>query len=459
MSKAQNPETITAMASLTELPNELVLDIISQLEYDRPTLVSFAKTSRHFYDMTQSFVFRHVELSNDKSIPNQLLRGKAMLLDRSFSTNPDLLKNVWSCDRVVDETGRGHMNRKEEWEFLELERFERYPNLKEAIFYYQFVRRRTLDLSLPTSTYVFDSATTQRLKSIKLVTPHRSGINACIRLQNLRTLILQDCDPRQLNVEGSSSSVRQLHILTTENFNSQYFNGETAIRPGAIGKLLISFPALRQLCIRASLGIWLYLGNQGDPGFLEVDVAEVTKALGFISANVEVLELVCPLQGETMETFNHPLQLQSFPKIRRLTISAICVFKITQPYSRRENVLPTFLPPGLEDLHIVFPREIGVFYDYKEWLKGVRQTFPLDVDRYRWILQIPALKKGACPRLRKVCLSEDEFSYVGAIQDGHDPCGGIQIWEPADEVRSAYAHAEIKLDIKLCMGHYENQSL
>jgi hypothetical protein len=71
------------MAKLSDLPQELLLDIVERLEGDNPTLASLCLTSRACANLCQNLLYRHVKISEDAK-PVQIALLLRTMFDRKL---------------------------------------------------------------------------------------------------------------------------------------------------------------------------------------------------------------------------------------------------------------------------------------------------------------------------------------------------------------------------------------
>lgn len=357
------------MASISNIPEELLVDVISYFEFDRPLLLILARVSRRFHLTTRKFIFRSVEIpfsdsqDYDPLFDEPLSTIQARLLERSLTENAELqrfvricgpikilrcdLDSQWSYAQSKDKTNdldRSYCTTKESIQAL-----ERYTNLRELSI--SCVDLKDEDNIDEYTEQLFKLPLLESLRIAKLERPGVPELLAAMLLPNIHTLTANELiGPKVSGANGliaawtsalprSASSVRRL-CLSCKKY---------PLMADYLGRVLSFASAIEELKCHGQLNVEC-LGFP--PPEYTVNTYGVINALNNIRDTLKSLEIIIP-PSRIIRCDGDPINLSQFASLKKLRISGFFMFRMGRPIPSRERLYQQ-IPRNLEFLQVCF---------------------------------------------------------------------------------------------------------
>lgn len=382
------------MADLLSLPDELLIHVISFLEYDRPSLLSLSLTARCFHRLARGFVFRHIELHL-----NPIGRGA-----QKFLVRRDLLFRSLKHDSrlkdYVQTAGPIFLYATNEFTDMLLDGLANLGKLWIRGSYLPWIPAHYAHLS-----EFFDSECARRLREIKVQNGHVQVLIEYLRLPNLTTLNAVDLEhPTQGHCsEVTSSSLRTLRVSGKP--------GIANLSTEDLKRLAESCPLLEELVCDVHLN-----AEQQVPANhsleLRIVIEGIAEALRPVQQTLKRLELHMPLRHIVHAT-GSPINLSHLVALRYLRINGLYLFEKGEHAASQRNIQDC-LPPSIESFHIDCTPHTPVFFDvlFEDDLSGRNIEDLVAREKSTWLLQFAEVKRNRCKSLRQVVVQETDVSTL-----------------------------------------------
>jgi hypothetical protein len=359
------------MSSITNLPDELLIDVLSYFEHDLNSLIALARVSHPFHRIARSYIFRHVHFaqteSGDAPFEESTSDVTERLLRRSFDENPELCGFVWSYGPIcllrpqVDLNGPNHeAYESHEPNYCVTERSMQMLTSLTGLQNLWITCAESYDNATDFVYPLFESRRIRKLSSVKLENPGDKEMVSCMLLPNIRTFTVEDHSSRPLLWRYVPSQITNSRAVILESSEPsavkasglqslELFAPKKIMPLKTLGKILSFCPQLSNLRIRSRLGV-AFLGFP-PPEFTFMTVG-IIDALNHVRDTLKHLELTIPaehivigLPSYIAEDHGLPLNLSQFRVLESLKISGLCLYR-------------TWVREDQKDIHRLIPSSL-----------------------------------------------------------------------------------------------------
>jgi hypothetical protein len=363
------------MSSITNLPDELLVDVLSYFEHDLNALIALARVSHPFHRIARSYIFRHVHLPQTES-GDGLSGGTTSdvterLLQRSFDENLALCGLVWSYGPIrllrpqVDFNGPYYTayesdEESDEPNYCVTERSMQMLASLTGLQKLWITCAESYDNATDFVYPLFESRHTRKLSSVKLENPGEQEMVSYMLLPNIRTFTVEDPSSGPLLWRYVPSQITNSRAVILESLEPsavkasrlqslELFAPKMTMPLKTLGKILSFCPQLSNLRIRSRLGV-AFLGFP--PPEFTFKTVGIIDALNHVRDTLKHLELTIP--AENILTFlpsyiaeDHvlPLNLSQFRVLESLKISGLCLYR-------------TWVREDQKDIHRLIPSSL-----------------------------------------------------------------------------------------------------
>lgn len=319
------------MIYLLSFPEELLVEIVAYLEYDRHTLVSLSSTCRRFNRLTRALVFRHVILSR----PMHDTQKQRPLLERSFADDPELRNSVWTIGPIK-------MNHHNYISTASLQLLERFPNLKSLCLNCDRYSGNGYQHS------ILDADKTANIKNVIVRGSACENTLRIIFLPRIQEIQFDDFQlvssqpsiSPMMSEPFHESTVKTLKLYTKLNHTSSYDGSKLA-------EFLDRCPALDKLVCHLPIEVEHlrnnFLEHKFQPERIYQDLKPVQTTLKVLD-----LQIPCPTISSIRGS---PLDLTTFVALTSLRVDSVCLVPFRVSDLGREQVHKC-LPQSLRDLQV-----------------------------------------------------------------------------------------------------------
>lgn len=336
------------MSLLESLPGEMIHEILSFLQHDRPSLCSLARVNRFFGALSSLYIFRHVNLSIPD--PHATTWKQIESFVRSVDERPSLTLQVqslglkWTQSHFWDTALAMGVQTND--------LLSRLPNLQSlSLETYRFHRFNIQPFSLESSPMSSLRSITISDKSIAM-----DDVICLMYIKTIEYLRIVDMDGRRTSSDRHMEPTRTAAHLSTLCFGTSFYLPDHNLR-----EVLCRAPALKDLSCNLP-GREVMRGCLGATGTGDFDrkmtsslsPAGIARALEPVRDSLVRLHLGDNAHTQWAGHDGSRMDLSQFGQLKTLRVESPCFFRDRVPDASRNGVY-ALLPPALEELDVSPP--------------------------------------------------------------------------------------------------------
>ncbi|KAF2498781.1 hypothetical protein BU16DRAFT_524839 [Lophium mytilinum] len=483
------------MALLTDLPDDLLLEILAYLEHSKRDLLRVSRTCRRLLAPARTHIYRAIDIlvcSGLSLYPTTTDRKHwSDIVSRSGNPNPDCNTLYFLLRSLENNTSIGPLvkNLCVTWTAIsrptvsnegELETLlKALPNLRHLEISDKLFRNPITGhtRSFPNHTkYILKESSKSPLRSYALDLGRLSSTelaSVMIRPEVETITASQFCDI------GRGTGPLKTFNPNLEKFLASRLSAPSSLKHLDLGTYRISLPVLEAILkyapklqrLKATLPGRSCRARDPDYGLTASDryltPSAIARALQPVQHTLEELHMTNDPRAWA-NTDNTRADFSNFPKLRKMCVAPGLWFKwgafaygehmdidhgfVADHEDRRG--LWELLPPNLEELEIYFQFYSAVFSLSAPHVTKLENMIDLPHKYYHWIQELATFKPTAFPRLRCVRLTEQLLTGL-TVADGIS--FEAMVWTPPKDLLDSYAEAGVELKVQLRSNYRVNE--